>query len=401
MQRMKHFSHLNTATEVIRQYGGSEPLHYFLKKFFSGQKKFGSKDRKRITHLCYTFYRVARAMETPPSPGIEIIQEIIMAGLFLCSNESDELLGVVKPSWNKKINSSENEKAAMINTESELIRLDLNKVFPAADVLSDNIDVKILTISHLYQPDLFIRIRPGNIEAALKKVQQLELPHEFIPPSAIRFPNGIKVDEIFSIDREVVIQDLSSQRIAGFLKFFIGAPGGTSVWDCCGASGGKSILAKDILGNIKLTVSDIRESILVNLRKRFAAAGITGYRDFVADLTSGRVKLPTEHFDLLIADLPCTGSGTWGRTPEQLYFFQPSSIERYSALQKQILVNVVPQMKQTGKLLYTTCSVFKQENEEIVDFLLQRFPLKVEKMEVLRGYDTKADTMFGALLSYL
>src|SRR5690606_27157702 len=106
-----------------------------------------------------------------------------------------------------------------------------------------------------------------------------------------------------------------------------------SVWDCCAASGGKSILAKDILKNIQLTVSDIRKSILINLEKRFASAGIKAYTAKVADLTdpsfSHSPLAPSERFsragthhsafDLIICDAPCSGSGTWARTPEQLY----------------------------------------------------------------------------------
>ena len=56
-------------------------------------------------------------------------------------------------------------------------------------------------------------------------------------------------------------------------------------WDCCAASGGKSILLKDKFPRVQLTVSDIRETILRNLRQRFQRAGIKDYHAFVADLS--------------------------------------------------------------------------------------------------------------------
>jgi 16S rRNA (cytosine967-C5)-methyltransferase len=58
-------------------------------------------------------------------------------------------------------------------------------------------------------------------------------------------------------------------------------------------------------------------------------------------------------------------------------------------------------LKETGKLLYVTCSVYKKENEDIIEYILHKFQLKVEKMELLKGYDKKADTLFAALLSHL
>ena len=151
---------------------------------------------------------------------------------------------------------------------------------------------------------------------------------------------------------------------------------------------------------IELIASDIRESIIANLKKRFQKAGIRKYESFVIDLT----KDSTEHSiiniqpSIIIADVPCSGSGTWGRTPEQLYYFDEKRIDQYATLQKKIVSNVIPHLKQNGYLIYITCSVFRKENEEVVNFIREKFNLEIIRMELLNGYDEKADTMFAALL---
>ena len=153
----------------------------------------------------------------------------------------------------------------------------------------------------------------------------------------------------------------------------------------------------DTLGNVELTVSDIRESILSNLKKRFSEAGITNYKSFVANLQS-KFTSPKSKFDLVIADVPCTGSGTWSRTPEQLYYFSTDRIGEYVTKQDKITSAVIPYIKPRGYLLYITCSVFRQENEDRVNDLVSRFPLNLIEMQLIKGYDKKADTLFSALL---
>jgi 16S rRNA (cytosine967-C5)-methyltransferase len=64
---------------------------------------------------------------------------------------------------------------------------------------------------------------------------------------------------------------------------------------------------------------------------------------------------------------------------------------------KKIVSNIIPHLRYGGHLLYITCSVFKRENEEIVDYVKQKFHLEIIKMELLKGYDKKADTMFTSL----
>ncbi|MDQ6904312.1 MAG: Fmu (Sun) domain-containing protein, partial [Bacteroidota bacterium] len=98
--------------------------------------------------------------------------------------------------------------------------------------------------------------------------------------------------------------------------------------------------------------------------------------------------------------VPCTGSGTWARTPEQLSFFHKKEIDKYVLLQRNIIKNAVPQLKKNAHLLYITCSVFKKENEENVSFIEKNLRLKLVKMNYLKGYKMQADTLFAALFEY-
>ena len=153
----------------------------------------------------------------------------------------------------------------------------------------------------------------------------------------------------------------------------------------------------DIDPKIKLTVSDTRESILANLKKRFANAGIKNYKSFIVDLFQNKSEIQNLKSEIIIADVPCSGSGTWSRTPEQLYFFQERKIEEYSALQKRIVSNAIAQLQPGGSFIYITCSVFKKENEEVAMYIKENFHLQLKQMEVLKGYDKKADSMFVAV----
>ncbi len=323
------------------------------------------------------------------------LEEKVLAGLFLCSEVSAEILQQLKPEWNEMVHLPLEEKFSILNFK-------FSTVFPWKDELSEGIDHKKYAASFFIQPDLFLRIRPGHSENVLKKLRQDDVPHKFIPPFTLQLSNSFKADTYFDIDREVVVQDLNSQRVGEFFFFVRRGPSGKgpsdSVWDCCAASGGKSIMAYDLDPSIDLTVSDVRESILINLKKRFQTAGIKKYKSIVANLSNSRLTIGDSHFDLVIADVPCSGSGTWSRTPEQLSFFDERKIEEYASLQKKITGNLISHLKPGGHLLYITCSVFKKENEEVVQYLKNKFHLQSKKMELLKGYAIKADTMFAELL---
>ena len=383
---MRYHSYLNSAKKILTAYGGKEPFSAFLKKYFSADKKYGSRDRKQISSLCYNFYRLGHAL-----PGSSV-EDRIIAGAFLCGQVSNDFLLFHKPEWNELISKPLTEKISLTG-------LLIENVFPWTGELSDGIGLPPFQFSFFDQPDLFLRIRPGNKNIVIKKLEDAGLKYEMPGEDCIALPNATKLDAILELDKEVVVQDQNSQQVLNFLKNpapVIQQP--VSVWDCCAASGGKSILAFDILQQqVDLTVSDIRQSILSNLEKRFFSAGIKKYNSFIADLSSEKYVTPDPHYSLIICDAPCTGSGTWSRTPEQLWFFKEEMITGFAEKQKKIVSNVLPQLKKDGVFIYITCSVFKKENEEMVNYMKEKFHLQLLQMELLKGFDKKADTMFVAV----
>ena len=392
-------SYLHTAKKIIQSYDGSIPFAVWLKQFFKADKKYGSKDRKEISHACYCYYRLGNAFQNSD------VEEKIIKALFLCSSSSNKILEALKPEWNEKILFSLNEKINFLSAQDEM-----NKIFPFQKELSREINIKSFNCSFLIQPDLYLRIRPGNKESVVQKLHEASIDFTILDDDCIRLSNQLKLDEILNIDEEVVVQDYNSQKVFhGLHNSKLQTPNSKlSIWDCCAASGGKSILVYDSFPHVELTVSDIRKTILINLQKRFQRAGIKNYKSFVADLTQASFSILHSPFsilhspfDIVICDVPCSGSGTWSRTPEQLCFFKKEKMDDYFNLQKKIVSNAAKALKKNGCLLYITCSVFKKENEDVVRFIEKNSSLKLIEMRYLKGYEKKADSLFTALFTAL
>jgi len=379
-------AHINTALHIIKQYDGQFPLAHFLKQYFAANKKHGSKDRKHIAHLCYCWYRLGYALnDIEPSERIKI-------ALFLCTKDLTAWASLFEE-WPVAQTLSFDERINFIR--QQFPSFNASNIFQFNNHISNAIEKQQFCLSHLIQPDLFIRIRPGFENKITSVLNKQSVGHDYITKNCIALPNATKIETLFTINKEIVVQDYSSQRVSEFLQLIPVSKQPVKVWDCCAASGGKSLLAVDTLNNINLTVSDIRPSIIHNLKQRFTEAGLKHYHSFVADISKPLNQ--SLQFDLIICDAPCSGSGTWGRTPEQLCFFAEEKIDYYASLQKRIVSNAMPHLNDNGYFLYITCSVFEKENEEVVRYIKQNFKVEIIKTEVLKGYDKKADTMFAAL----
>jgi 16S rRNA (cytosine967-C5)-methyltransferase len=269
--------------------------------------------------------------------------------------------------------------------------------FPLQEAISKEIDLPVFIHSHTIQPLLFIRIRPWQKDKVIAALEAAAIEYTVINEHCFAFSNTTSLQNVLALNKEAVIQDLNSQALAELLNHVpTSMESPIQVWDACAASGGKTILMYDTMQNIRMHVSDIRESILFNADKRLQEAGIRPASVQVIDLTDPfEIKKP---FDFVFADLPCSGSGTWGRTPEQIAFFKKENLNSYTQLQTKVIENILPTVKLDGHLLIATCSVYAAENEAHVAAILAQGQFELIEQRYFKGYTNQADTLFGAIL---
>ena len=304
-------------------------------------------DRKILGEMAYCWYRCEKGIE---SKGIDF-DEKMNACLFLCSN--NQLVASFLPDvWEPAIGKSIAERMDLLHEHN--VFFDVKKLFPYETALSDNLQKDDWLLSALEQPKLFIRIRKKKKEI-ISLLEEKKIAFEFLTDTCLALPNGAAIDKLLPADAYAV-QDASSQKTGQYFR-----PQKNEEWyDCCSGAGGKSLLLKDLEPSVKLSVSDTRESILHNLKDRFTLyhrSQPEAYKLDVSDKTQLKKQFGTKLFNAIICDVPCTGSGTWARTPEQLYFFKPDVLQSITQMQKSIAVNVASLLQKRGEtdLYYLFC----------------------------------------------
>ena len=387
---MRSDQQLRSFLRVLENYPADRPITKFLPEFYRKNKQMGSNDRRSASRLLYNYFRLGRAFADKP------VEQRLFLAEFLCTNVDNPFLQHFRPDLNDRVHLTLDEKVAYA-IENEGLKL--TDVFPFSKSITSDIEEQAFLKSFFIQPDLYIRIHPGKEEVVLSTLAASPVPFKEISKNTISLPNGTNLNNLFTDEAYPVkpyeIQDLSSQQTLSYFK-----PNRYEHWwDACAASGGKSLLLFSEQPDIKLVVTDIRESVLDNLDERFINAGLRTYQKKVLDLTQNVDQVLHHYeFDGIILDAPCSGSGTWGRTPEMITQFEDYKIQGFQNLQKAIASNVLKYLKPGKPLIYITCSAFKQENEDVVDFLISEYGLIPDGQETLKGYEHKADIMFVSRL---
>ncbi|MCI5753493.1 MAG: 16S rRNA (cytosine(967)-C(5))-methyltransferase RsmB [Clostridiales bacterium] len=148
---------------------------------------------------------------------------------------------------------------------------------------------------------------------------------------------------------------------------------GMQVLDACAAPGGKTIAAAIAMDNCGEIVScDLHEKKLRFIRENTARLGISIVQTRAMDARRPDAEL-TGRFDLVLADVPCSGLGVIRKKPE-IREKKPEELERLPALQREILNGLCGCVRSGGVLLYSTCTVLSRENEAVVSAFLKEHP---------------------------
>lgn len=223
------------------------------------------------------------------------------------------------------------------------------------------------------------RITPEDFEAQMAGDGITAVRHPLIPEAyTISGFDYLESVDAFT-DGCITVQDVSSMlavKAAGIKP-------GDEVIDVCAAPGGKSLMAAEALkGQGHITARDLTEDKIALIEENIDRLGAENISAMVWDATVKR-EADIKTADVVIADLPCSGLGVIGRKPDIRLRVQPQDLTDLSKLQREILTAVSGYVKPGGHLVYSTCTVSIEENENNVQWFLKHFPFEAESLEGL------------------
>jgi 16S rRNA (cytosine967-C5)-methyltransferase len=230
----------------------------------------------------------------------------------------------------------------------------------------------------LTEPPLDFRVNPvkSSRPAMLEALKGLGLD----PQPMELAPQGIRLNERISLSRlpmlrsgELEIQDEGSQLIAQLVD----ARPGERVVDFCAGAGGKTLaIAAQMQNRGYVVACDVSEGRLQRAAERFRRAGLHNIQTRLLSSESDRwVKRHKLGFDRVLVDAPCSGTGTWRRNPDARWRpHDEAGLAGLVALQARILASAARLVKPGGKLVYSTCSLLIEENQEQIAAFLAAHP---------------------------
>lgn len=172
----------------------------------------------------------------------------------------------------------------------------------------------------------------------------------------------------FILDGSIEIQDEGSQLVAAL----VAAQPGMTVMDYCAGAGGKTLaIAATMANKGRIMATDTIAWRLERGKERFKRAGVSNVESRVLTPETNKwLKRQESRFDRVLVDVPCTGSGTWRRNPDLRWRMSEKDLIEIIHKQREILDNAKKLVKQGGRLIYATCSMYNRENhQQITDFL--------------------------------
>ena len=379
---MKQGARLEAVIEVIeRILTSNSPADYILRQNLSQRRYAGSSDRRYIGDMVFqvlrNYFRLVekcKVLEKRVTPRLLTILSYYEQngldhtissltegtyGLKLKNNETDMISQLDATKIREEKFAIKNflfdEVERSLENEYENVFYSLSK--------NPNVDVRVNTF----------RITRNKAVSELRKLG-LEVIETPVSPVGIRFYKRLNFFNLNMFKEGLLeVQDEGSQIVSRLL----GAEQGMNIVDICAGGGGKTLAMWSDMNEIgSITASDISIKRLERIKPRIKRAGIKGIK-----IVSSMDEIDNL-FDLVLLDVPCSGSGAWRRRPEEGIRLSLTKLKNYRKLQKSILQKGSKLVEKGGVLAYVTCSFIKSENEDqITSFLKEN-----NRFELLDGY---------------
>ncbi len=384
---------IESALEILTYHGAeNKPLDQICHGYFKARRYIGSKDRQAISAYVYGVMRHRAScdwwgLERGLSPllmgSYDAARIRLLAYLWLFEKTARDQIGIL---------FSGEKYAPEILTDKErsiFVKLpELDKLSPWVEGeypewllpflrrrFGDDLKAEMQAFLSQAPVDLRVNTLKATREEALENLKNTGLA---VGPTKLA-PLGLRIEGRENItqttafrDGIVEVQDEGSQLVVSLMDV---SPG-QSVLDLCAGAGGKTLaLAAKLENKGRVVATDTAEWRLKRTKERLKRAGacnvelrpISGHQDKY-------LKRQKERFDHVLVDAPCSGSGTWRRNPDQKWNIGPQDIIELAALQQSLLETAAPLVKKGGSLVYATCSLLCEENEDVAQSFLEKHP---------------------------
>lgn len=364
--------HLFTLLENYSQQ--TYPLDLFISHYFRNHPALGSKDRLFIAETAYTLIRWQRLLD------------------YLAPS----------PSWQERYQTYLKINVEQLQQQEEIpIEIRVSCPNPLFECLVKNYGIeKACELCLICNHPAPTTVRVNTLKTSRDELLDRWQEHYHISPTSFS-PDGIifhKKINFFQLpefkEGLFEVQDEGSQLLAQLVH----VKPGQQALDYCAGSGGKSLAFAPLMeGKGQLYVHDIRPFALQEARKRLKRAGIQNYQILLPDrplLAKLKKKM-----DWVLVDAPCSGTGTLRRNPDMKWKFNSDMLNRLVGQQRVIFEKALSFLHPQGRIVYATCSVLKEENQEQVAHFLSTYSLAIEgeifqTLPTLKGMDG----FFGVVL---
>ena len=330
------------------------PADNIINAYVRERKYIGSKDRRLSTEPVWKIIRNRRNLVL--DAGLDEPRRVLLT--YLQDEDFDLLCG------------GEYGLAPLSKEEKEWLKRRNEEVYPAAveaecpDWLFDKVkDIHLLkALNEPASADL--RLNKGSRARVIEQLQGEGL--YFVPtpysPIGIRSAERVNLNNCVAYKEGVIeVQDEASQLAAILADV---RPEHKIIDYCCGA-GGKSLTMAFLMNRQgKIQIHDINRSRLEAVKERAVRLDVKNLEIIE--------EVGDRDYDRFVVDAPCSGTGTWRRSPDAKYRLTPETLKELNKTQAELLEKAFNHIRRGGRVVYITCSILRDENEDIIEAFLSR-----------------------------
>ena len=350
------------------------PADVKLGLFFKQHRDLGTKDRAFVAESVYGVLR-RKAFLMYVAEGNDprkLLLAYLIRVLGTSTRDLSEVLNAQQMEWAQAIKAKKTEGM----TKAE--KADLPEWFWDKLVVQYG-EEEALAIARRMHQQASLDIRVNIIKASREDViakfesEKTEIKPTPYTPYGLRMPQKMTISKHpFFVDGKIEVQDEGSQLLAQLV-----APRrGEMIADFCAGAGGLSLAIGALMRNSgRIYAFDVSEKRLQNLGIRLKRSGLSNlHSQVISSEADPKLKRLFGKFDRVLVDAPCSGLGTLRRNPDLKWRQQPKDVEELNVKQTNILARASKLVKAGGRLIYATCSLLRDENEQIAEAFLQSNP---------------------------